>query len=116
MPPAASSKRPARSRTAPVKAPRTWPKSSLSRSSPGRAPQFTATKGPARRGERAWIACATTSLPVPLSPVSSTVVSLCSRFSISRKTRSIAGERPMSPGKGDTVAFWSSSAGRRTIT
>ena len=47
------------------------------------------------------MARATTSLPVPLSPVSSTVASLCSRFSMSRKMRSSAGERPMRPGKGE---------------
>ena len=64
------------------------------------------------RGSRARA----TSLPVPLSPVSSTVASLCSRFSIRRKTRSIAGERPIRPGKGDPppAAAWSSSAGRST--
>ena len=36
--------------TAPVKAPRTWPKSSLSSRVSGMAPQFTATKRPSRRG------------------------------------------------------------------
>ena len=76
VPPLAMSKRPTRSRTAPVKAPRTWPKSSLSRSSPGSAPQFTATKGPVQRGEFAWSARAMSSLPVPLSPVTRTVASL----------------------------------------
>ena len=37
------------------------------------APQFTATNGPlAARRSRAWIARATSSLPVPLSPATST--------------------------------------------
>ena len=45
MPPSASSKRPARAAAAPVKAPRSWPKSSLSSRASGSAPQFTATKG-----------------------------------------------------------------------
>ncbi len=45
MPPRASSKRPLLSATAPVKAPRTWPKSSDSRSPSGSAPQLTGTKG-----------------------------------------------------------------------
>ena len=116
VPPAATSKRPARSRTAPVKAPRTCPNSSLSSSSPGSAPQLTATNGPLRRGERAWIAWATTSLPVPLSPVRSTVASLCSRFSTSRRMRWKRAERPIRPGNVAVASCWSSSAGRSTIT
>jgi hypothetical protein len=44
VPPFASSNSPGFSSTAPLKAPRTWPKSSLSMSSAGSAPQFTATK------------------------------------------------------------------------
>ena len=49
VPPSARAKRPARSRAAPVKAPRTWPKNSLSKSSRGTAAQFTRTRGrPAR--------------------------------------------------------------------
>ena len=56
-----------------VKAPFTWPNSSLSSRFSGMAPQLTATKGASRRGERAWMARATSSLPVPLSPVMSTV-------------------------------------------
>jgi hypothetical protein len=51
----ASSKRPRLRATAPVKAPRSWPKSSLSMSSLGMAAQFTFTKGPLARGERRWI-------------------------------------------------------------
>ena len=42
-------------------------------SSAGMAPQFTATKGMAERGESSWMARATSSLPVPDSPVTSTV-------------------------------------------
>ena len=69
MPPWASSKRPSRRATAPVKAPFTWPKSSLSSSSSGMAPQLTATNGRSARRLLQWIARATSSLPVPLSPV-----------------------------------------------
>ena len=50
VPPSARSKAPARSSTAPVKAPRSWPNSSLSIMPSGRAAQFTATKGPSLRG------------------------------------------------------------------
>ena len=59
--------------TASVKAPRSWPKSSLSISPSGIPAQFTATKGPWLRGPSSWIARATSSLPVPLSPRISTV-------------------------------------------
>ena len=74
VPPLASSKRPACAVSAPVKAPRSWPKSSLSISDPGSAPQSTTTKLRLRRGLRWWIARATSSLPVPVSPRRSTAV------------------------------------------
>ena len=46
MPPSAASKAPLRVARAPVKAPRSWPKSSLSTSFSGSAAQLTATNGP----------------------------------------------------------------------
>ena len=73
MPPLASSKRPRFTPVAPVKAPFSWPKSSLSRIDSGRAAQLTATNGFPARGDLAWMARATSSLPVPLSPTMSTV-------------------------------------------
>ena len=73
VPPSACSKRPARWRSAPVNAPRSWPNSSDSSSVSGSAAQFTFTKGRAARGEPPWISPATSSLPVPVSPVRSTV-------------------------------------------
>ena len=72
MPVWAASKRPVRLAIAPVNEPRTWPKSSLSRRLSERAPQLTRTNGPLPRGESWWIAFATSSLPVPVSPMSST--------------------------------------------
>jgi hypothetical protein len=45
VPPSASSKRPGRLETAPVKAPRSWPKSSLSTRPAGKAAQLTLMKG-----------------------------------------------------------------------
>jgi len=57
-----------------VKAPFSWPNSSDSTSVSGIAATLTATKAWPRRSLRAWIARATSSLPVPLSPVISTVV------------------------------------------
>ena len=68
VPPSAASKRPRRSLTAPVKAPLTWPNSSLSISSSGIAAQLTSTNGPLRRRLSAWTLRATSSLPVPFSP------------------------------------------------
>ena len=68
MPLAARSKRPGFWRSAPVKAPRSWPKSSLSTSPSGRAPQLTRMNGLPARSEWRWSAMATSSLPVPLSP------------------------------------------------
>jgi len=35
---------------------------------------LTATKGPSARADAEWMACARSSLPVPVSPSSSTVV------------------------------------------
>ncbi len=61
---------------APVKAPFSWPKSSLSMRPLGSAAQLTLTSGRSLRGLRAWIARATSSLPVPVSPRISTVASV----------------------------------------
>ena len=60
----------------PVKAPLTWPNNSLSSRSGGIAAQFSAMKGPALRAPTRWMVRATTSLPVPVSPVINTVASL----------------------------------------
>ena len=116
VPPRASSKRPTRSRTAPVNAPFTCPKSSLSRRSAGRAPQFTATNGPGLWSELEWSARAMTSLPVPLSPVMRTVALLRWSDSTRWTILSIAGDRATRPC--DAIMLWrsesSSSAGRTT--
>ena len=75
VPPSASSKRPILSVRASVNAPFTWPNSSLSKTPSGIAPVFTATKAREARGESACKVCATTSLPVPWSPVMRTFAS-----------------------------------------
>jgi hypothetical protein len=80
---------------APVKAPFTWPKSSLSIRFSGMAPQLMVTKGPVRAGERRWISLAISSLPVPVSPVMSTLMSVGATFWSLRKTSSIEGQAPM---------------------
>ncbi len=58
------------------------------------APQLTTTNGPSRRGLAKWMARATSSLPVPLSPVMRTVPSTRAIFSMSWKTEFI---RPLVP-------------------
>ena len=63
---------PLRSARASVKAPRAWPNNSLSSSVSGKAAQLTATNGCRAPPALLWIARATSSLPVPLSPVIST--------------------------------------------
>ena len=52
MPPSAASTRPARDSSAPVKAPFSWPKSSLAMSDGESVAQSTVTQGPSDRRER----------------------------------------------------------------
>ncbi len=93
------------------------------------AAQLTFTNGPARRAEKWWIARATSSLPVPVSPVTRTVTStraasrmICRassifglhQISISRRMRppSCSGAGPSASAWGRTslsIACWSSS-------
>ena len=75
VPLSASSKRPMRSVRASVKAPFTCPKSSLSKVPSGSAPVLTATIGMEARGDRMCSVRATTSFPVPCSPVTITLAS-----------------------------------------
>ena len=58
-----SSKQPVRSALASVKAPLTWPNSSLSNTPSLSAPAFTGTNGFPARWLMAWMRRATTSLP-----------------------------------------------------
>ena len=80
MPPLASWNMPARAPIAPVKAPRSWPKISDSSSSAGIAPQFTGMNGLSARGDELDACAATSSLPVPLSPMTRTVASVAVTF------------------------------------
>ena len=65
VPRCASSKTPVRRSLAPVNAPFSWPKISLSSSVSGIAAQLIATNGNVARGLSSWIVWATSSLPVP---------------------------------------------------
>ena len=62
VPPSASSKRPTRSARASVKAPLTWPKSSLSKTPSEMPPALSVTNGRDARAEAAWSARATSAL------------------------------------------------------
>ncbi len=75
VPRCASSNLPGLRATAPVNAPFSCPKSSVSSRLSGIAAQLMATNGPSDRGLSACSARANSSLPVPLSPSSSTVAS-----------------------------------------
>jgi hypothetical protein len=80
----ASSKQPGRRSSAPVNAPFSCPKISLSSRVSGIAAQLTATNGPFARGERSCSVRATSSLPVPLSPLISTAAGVGAATSIRR--------------------------------
>ena len=93
---------------APVKAPFSWPNSSLSTSPAGRAAQLTLISGLAARRLWEWIARAISSLPVPVSPVISTVASVgATRLTLS-STASSAGDRPTISSKlwTDLISSW----------
>ncbi len=89
VPPRARSKAPSCSACAPVKAPRSWPNSSLSTRFAGTEPQSNTTKGADARALASWTACAVTSLPVPVSPSSVSVTS------VRASRRKIANTSPM---------------------
>ncbi len=95
MPPSAISKRPLRSARASVKAPRTWPNISLSNRVEEMPPRLTLTNGPSWRRLLRWIASATSSLPVPLSPVISTEASVGATRPISSRILRNRGSAPI---------------------
>ena len=97
VPVSASSNRPSRRSVAPVNDPFSWPNSSDSSRVSGSAAQFTVMKGLPRRGERSCSAFATSSLPVPLSPWTSTVLETGAICSILTSTSWIAALSPMIP-------------------
>src|SRR6266545_4683142 len=96
VPRSASSKRPMRRSVAPVNAPRSWPNISDSTKSLGIAALLTQMNGLAARALWRWIADATSSLPVPDSPVISTRASVGAIRAISARSRSIASLTPTS--------------------
>ena len=95
MPPSACSKRPMRWRSAPVKAPFSWPNSSDSSRFSCSAAQFTLTKLRPARSELWWMAPAISSLPVPVSPRMSTVELLLATLRTTPSTRCSESLAPM---------------------
>ena len=75
VPRCATSRSPVFAEAAPVKAPFSWPKSSVSSRSRERAAQFTSTSSSSARGPFACSHRASTPLPVPVSPWMSTGLS-----------------------------------------
>ncbi len=110
VPPSASSIRPRWRAWAPVKAPFSCPNSSLSSRFSDRAAQLMATNGPAARPLQRCSARAATSLPLPLSPSSSTVASVAATFRSARSTGCMAGAPWLS---GGSPADPAASFGRR---
>src|SRR6266516_2961451 len=107
VPVSANSNRPSRRSAAPVKAPFSWPNISDSTRSLGIAALFTVTNGFAARRLCRWIADATSSFPVPDSPVISTRDSVGATRAIHVRSSSIA---PLTPTSGSA---WPSCSCRR---
>ncbi len=80
-----------------MNAPFSWPKSSDSRSVSGIAAQFNGRNGRSARGLSPWTPRATSSFPVPLSPVIRTFIRVGATRRIFRSTSSIAREDPTIP-------------------
>ena len=98
VPPLAYWNRPIRSRSAPVNAPLTWPNSSLSSTFSLSSAQLSGTNGLFLRGLLMCRALATSSLPVPLSPVIRTeaeVGAIWRSLAMTRVHRRRAADRPL---------------------
>ena len=80
-----------------VNAPLTWPKSSDSSSVSGMAAQLTLMNGMSRCALRLCTARATSSLPVPVSPVINTVLRVADTSSMRRITSAMARLWPTMP-------------------
>src|SRR6202008_5009540 len=95
LPLSARSNRPFFGYTAPVNAPLTWLNSVDSRRSGGRLPEFTVTNERLAGDELAWMARATSYLPVPLSPWMRIVDRLGAAWMIRSNTWRICAVFPM---------------------
>ena len=77
-----------------MKAPSSCPNSSLSSKVSGKAAQLMATNGRVARGLALWMACANSSLPVPLSPVINTFKGVAAYLRALATARSRVGLEP----------------------
>jgi hypothetical protein len=77
VPPFAASNKPTLVLIAPVNAPFSCPKSSLSSNVSDNAAQLMRTNGRSRRGDARWISSANTSFPEPVSPSNNTLIVPC---------------------------------------
>src|SRR5271166_5880814 len=112
VPPSAISKRERRRCVAPVKAPASWPKSSLSSRLSASVAQLSLTKGLSQRGERKVSRAATNSLPVPRSPTTSTGRSSAASCETCANAARKAGASPTSGGKSRSVLGENTNLGR----
>ena len=115
VPPSASSNRPMRSAFASVNAPRTCPNSSLSNTPSESPPAFTATRRRLLRCDTAWMVCATTSFPVPGSPVIRMFASDGPTSPIIRSTCFIAGDSAINTGRSTARSTRSSASSFRAV-
>ncbi len=113
VPLSAASNRPFFKATAPVKAPLTCPNRWLSSRSGGREPLLTVTNGASARFEFMWMARATSSLPVPLSPWRRIVLRVGAAARTRSKTFFMASLLPMMLSK---PKRWRSSPLSRTFS
>ena len=113
VPPSAVRKAPLRGWRASVKAPLTWPnRVSMSRFS-SRAPQLMVMKGPLARGLAWWMAAETSSLPVPVSPMTRTSAMVGAALRMLARRSCMAAEVPTRPFSGMSSSSGMFSAGSR---
>ena len=97
VPPAAVSISPGLDSVALVKAPRRCPNSSDWISAGGMAAQLRLTSGSPARAEPAWMALATSSLPVPVGPMISKLASVAATRSMASYSERITSLVPTMP-------------------
>ena len=108
VPPSASSKSPFFCLMAEVNDPFSCPNSSLSINSEGMAAQFTSMKGPLPRVLSSCNCLATSSLPVPFSPVMSTLALVGATLAIMSLTSNMGADSPI-------IWFWIFTAFFKTL-
>jgi len=112
VPPSAASSLPILRAYAPVKAPFSWPNSSLSSRPSGMPAQLMATNGLSARRLWEWMLRATSSLPVPLSPRISTVESVGAILRTRPSTERMAADGATTSGK----SAWASMRPSASVT